>query len=345
MLKFLIKTKQGVNLNLIAYLLPTHVYRSDSCPIGLRGYAHLGWTWRFRIPPHLFFRASNNLLEHMASIVTVLVEILAGRLKPGDCCLSMVDSSTSEGWTRRSNFSETREEPEQAVVRCEVAYDHTWHVLHAGVKDYSQQFPGAENNVADSLSRDFYLSDVELTNILTHISPQRLPQDVITAPLLNKIVSWLTLLLQKLPTKKQLHKGHTMSKLVRGHDVSSTASPSALMMSSSMGSLEDSASRSWEPLPWLSVTHGFHQTIMLPWLRQQSDMPSARYLRPSGRTTNLTRPRMMTTSLDAFYHGSTKLSKIRSKFGPTKGTSNRRPPQARQVDFHSDPASKHPAQH
>ena len=118
MLKFLIKTTQGVNLNLIAYLLPTHVYRSDSCPIGLRGYAHLGWTWRFRIPPHLFFRASNNLLEHMASIVTVLVEILAGRLKPGDCCLSMVDSSTSEGWTCRSNFSETGEEPEQAVVRC-----------------------------------------------------------------------------------------------------------------------------------------------------------------------------------------------------------------------------------
>jgi len=71
MLKFLVKAKQGVDLNLIAYLLPTHVYRSDSCPMGLGDYTHLGWAWHFRIPPHLLSLASNNLSKHMASIITV----------------------------------------------------------------------------------------------------------------------------------------------------------------------------------------------------------------------------------------------------------------------------------
>jgi hypothetical protein len=47
--------------------------------MGLGSYTHLGWVWRFRIPPHLLFRASNNLLKHMASVITVWLEILAGR--------------------------------------------------------------------------------------------------------------------------------------------------------------------------------------------------------------------------------------------------------------------------
>ena len=318
MLKFLVKAKQGVDLNLIAYLLPTHVYRSDSCPMGLGGYTHLGWAWRFRIPPHLLFRASNNLLEHMASVITVWLEILAGRLRPGDCCLSMVDSSTSEGWTHRSNFSETGEEPEQARVRREVARDHAWHVLEAGVKDYSQWFPGDENDVADSLSRDFHLSDAELTNLLTHIVPQQLPQDFTIVPLPNEIVSWLTSLLQKLPVKEQLHEAHTRSKLARGRGGPSTAPPLASTTSSLTDSHEDSASSSWEPSPWLSATQGFRQTVMLPWLRRQSEVPSAMYLRPSGRTTDLTPPRTKTTSLDGFYHDSTELSKIPTQIRPNK---------------------------
>jgi hypothetical protein len=34
------------------------------------------------------------------------VDILAGRLKHGDCALSMTDSTTSAGWLRKSNFIE-----------------------------------------------------------------------------------------------------------------------------------------------------------------------------------------------------------------------------------------------
>ena len=70
MLYFLEKARDGVSLNMIAYRKPTHVFRSDSCPRGLGGYSHTGWAWRYYLPKDLQFRASNNLLEHLASIIT-----------------------------------------------------------------------------------------------------------------------------------------------------------------------------------------------------------------------------------------------------------------------------------
>ena len=57
-------------MNLLVFRKPTKVYRSDSCPAGMGGYSSNGFAWRWYVPEHLKFRASNNLLEHLASIVT-----------------------------------------------------------------------------------------------------------------------------------------------------------------------------------------------------------------------------------------------------------------------------------
>jgi hypothetical protein len=64
------KCKNGVDMNTITYQQPTHAYRSDSCPAGLGGYSDEGFAWRYYLPPDLKFRASNNLLEHIAAIIT-----------------------------------------------------------------------------------------------------------------------------------------------------------------------------------------------------------------------------------------------------------------------------------
>ncbi len=106
MIYFLKKACDGISMNQIAYQKPTHVYRSDSCPAGLGGYSHQGVAWRFAIPPHLQFWASNNLLEHLAAVITPWIDIIAGRLSKGDCALSMTDNTTSEGWLQRTNFKE-----------------------------------------------------------------------------------------------------------------------------------------------------------------------------------------------------------------------------------------------
>ena len=97
MLRFLEIARQGINMNLIAFRRPTHVYQSDSCPFGLGGYSDKGFAWWFEILKDLRFRASNNLLEYVASIISPWVDLLASHLHQGDCALSMTDSTTSAG--------------------------------------------------------------------------------------------------------------------------------------------------------------------------------------------------------------------------------------------------------
>jgi hypothetical protein len=138
MLEFLKMANRGISLNIIAFRRPTHIYRSDSCPAGLGGYSHEGWAWRYYLPADQKFKASNNLLEHLAAVISPWVDILAGRLKPNDCALSMTDSTTAEGWLRKLNFTELGESPKQASARIEAARKHASLFLENGIKSYSQ---------------------------------------------------------------------------------------------------------------------------------------------------------------------------------------------------------------
>jgi hypothetical protein len=104
MLWFLEIARQGIDMNLVAFRRPTHVYRSDCCPFGLGGYSDEGFAWRFEITEDLWLRASNNLLEYVALIISPWVDLLAGCLNWGDCALSMTDSTTLAGWLCKTNF-------------------------------------------------------------------------------------------------------------------------------------------------------------------------------------------------------------------------------------------------
>ena len=116
-------------------------------------------------------RASNNLLEHIASIITPWIDIIRRRLKPGDFSLSMTDSSTSEGWARKTNFKEDGDEPIQATVILQVSRGDAERMMEARVKNYSQWFAGKNNDVSDALSRDDDRSDEEITIILRTFVP------------------------------------------------------------------------------------------------------------------------------------------------------------------------------
>ena len=129
-------------MNLLAFRLPDHIYYSDSCPAGLRGYSDQGNTWRFKLPDKLQFHASNNLLEFLAAIITPWINIIKGRLNPGECALSMTDSTTAEGWMQKSNFVEPDDDPIQATTRVNAARKYALIFLQAGVKGYSQWFAG-----------------------------------------------------------------------------------------------------------------------------------------------------------------------------------------------------------
>jgi hypothetical protein len=169
LMKDFLQWGKGISMNQIAYQKPTHVYRGDSCPAGLGGFTHKGFAWRYYLPPKLQGRASNNLLEHMASVISPWIDIIAGRLKDGDCSLSMTDSTTSEGWTRKTNFKEDVGGI-QATIRIEVARNHASRFMTHKIREYSQWFPGTENQITNALSRDMDRTNNELTQILlTHI--------------------------------------------------------------------------------------------------------------------------------------------------------------------------------
>jgi hypothetical protein len=121
MLDFLKIANAGISLNSIAFQQPTHIYWSNSCPAGLGSYSHKGFAWRWYIPENPKFRASNNLLEHLAAIISPCIDILAGRLQLQDCVLSMTNSTTTEGWLKKLNFSELGKTPLQALVQIKAA--------------------------------------------------------------------------------------------------------------------------------------------------------------------------------------------------------------------------------
>jgi hypothetical protein len=314
MLHFIDILKQGIDMNLVAFCQPTHIYRSNSCPFGLRGYLDEGFAWHFEIPEDLRFRASNKLLKCIGSIVLPWVDMLAGCLKQGDCALLMTDSSRSAGWLCKTNFREIIGEdadPVQAKVHIKMGRHHATLFLKVSVKEYSQWFPGWENNVVNALSQDFDCSDDELTHILRETSPLQLPQHFQIVPLPNKISLWLTSLLQKLPMKEQLREAHTRTTLGRGTVSQGISKPLASATTSSLTPSQDlNETRSSELFPWLSGRDNFWDQLMTPWLWEQSEIPSWIYLQPSGETANQTQPRTMTSNLASSQEGKLYLIEI-----------------------------------
>ena len=67
-------------MNLIPFRRPTHVYRSDSCPFALGEFLDKGFAWQFELPEEVCFRASNNLLKYIVSIISPWINMLTGHL-------------------------------------------------------------------------------------------------------------------------------------------------------------------------------------------------------------------------------------------------------------------------
>ena len=233
----------------------------------------------------------------MAAIITPWIDIIHGRLQKGDCALSMTDSTTSKGWLRKTNFKEDFDDPVQAQVKIQIARDHATRYMHQEIRDYSQWFPGIDNNVADALSRDHDLSDYQLTSALKHTYPTQVPENFNIAPLPNEIVSYVTSLLLQLPVQTQLSEKHKTTTLDRGHDGKNTAPPQASPTTSSSHPFPHNKNTfSSEPSPPPLEKAGFLESLQKPWLSRQSELPSITWLRPSGRTVTQTQPKMTMAS-------------------------------------------------
>jgi hypothetical protein len=156
-------------------------------------------------------------LEFIACIITIWIESLNNSIEKESCILRQTDSSSAYGWLRKSNFSDTDDEIVQMTMARHLAYL----LLSRESCLYSQWFAGDENQVADSLSRDFHFSDHQLTQLITSSLPEQVPFGFQIHPLPREIISWLTSLLQNQPCKEQWLKQLTQRKLLLGKEPTS----------------------------------------------------------------------------------------------------------------------------
>jgi hypothetical protein len=296
------KAKQGIDMNLLAFRLPDCIYYSDSCPAGLGGYSDQGHALRFKVPDDLQFRASNNLLKFLAAIITPWIDIIGRRPSPGDCPLSMTDSTTAEGWVRKSNFVKPNDDPIQAMAHVHAARKYASIFMSADMKGYSQWFAGKSNNVLDALLRDWHRNKEELTFILCSHFPKQMPENFRVSPLPSKINSWLTSVLRQLPVSKQLREQHMTTGLELGSGGGNITSPLDVMTLILTGSVRSSEISCWELLPWLSGKAGSRKIALNHWLKALSEVPSHMWYRPFGNWANRIPLRTQTTCLASFYH-------------------------------------------
>ena len=271
----------------------------------------MGRAWRLKIPKHLLFRATLNMLEFLACVICPWIDIIEKNIPPLSCFLSMTDSSTSAGWLRKSNFLDDDEKEVHLHCKLDLARSHARRVLDSRIKDYSQWFPGAENDVADSLSRDFHLSNEKLLSLFnTHI-PSQIPKNLKISPLPTEIESWVYAWLQRLPESQPPQEIHQMSKLALGGDGSPSLVPSAskATMGFSKNSNHITGQSCSEPSPTPCEKENILKRMSIPWLLAQSEIPSTTWHRCSGTANTRTPGSTSIKTLADFYSNSTKAIK------------------------------------
>jgi hypothetical protein len=192
MISFLDYANQGILMNVLTFRKPTLIYRLDTSEFGIRGYNIMsGNAWRFELPVDCRLRTSLNSLEFISCMITIWVDVLSSKIRSTDCLLCQTDSSTASGWLRKSNFTEKPEETVQLTTAQQLASI----LIQTKSCLYSQWFPGGDNSVSDSLSRDFHINNNVLSNLLSSHFPKQTPFGLKILQLPKEIDSWLTSLL------------------------------------------------------------------------------------------------------------------------------------------------------
>ncbi len=286
-------------MNNIVFRKPTHVYRSDASEFGVGGYNLVsGKAWRFELPTDCRLRTTLNSLEFIACMITIWIDVLSKDIELESCILSQTDSSTAAGWLRKSNFADTENEAVQLTMARHLAML----LIESKCCLYSQWFPGDLNVVSDALSRDFHLSNTELTNLITTSASDQVPFGIKILNLPTEISSWLTCLLRNQPVKEQWLKEQTRSSLSRGIDTKPTCSQlDAMMTPTWRTSLKPNATESLE----LSLTQSERVDLVLRVTKHscqnQLEPPWIMWHRPLSWLTSLTPDWTAKENLHSFY--------------------------------------------
>jgi hypothetical protein len=305
-LQFLEMAHRGISLNMVSLRTPTHVIRTDAAEHGIGGFCGLsGVGWRLEMPPDCRVGAREgitlNLFEFLGSVVGIWFEIHAGRVPPYSCLLAQGDSTTAAGWLRKSNFAE-HSHPLQLETSRHLAFI----LLAASVLLYSQWFPGEDNGTSDVLSRDFHLTDHQLTQLLLIAIPSQVPPSFVISPLPLEISSWVISLLRSQPLTEELRKAPTRSSTWRGLVGPDGSDKSSYLTTSTLKPFSPaSGPASSGPLPPPSEQLDFQARLTTSLRHPPSPVPSMLWHRPSWKPVFRTPEKPTKGALHDFYSVST----------------------------------------
>ena len=249
MLAVLERARKGINMNLLTYRIPNAQSKVDACPRGLGGYSKAGRAWRFIIPHHLLGRAHINLLEFLAILVSVWLDIIEESVKPLDCLLVMGDSTTAVGWLHKTRIMKKDMQVDDFQAQTKVARKLATLIIENNMCLYSQWFPGKKNVIADSLSRDIDIPTNQLTARFKSLFPTQMPSNFNISPLPDAISSFILSTLSGLRRRRQSLEAHTSSELHPGASGKiSSKTVDGEGVSFWMDAPSSNATPSWQPL-------------------------------------------------------------------------------------------------
>jgi hypothetical protein len=280
---FLPKIHKGISLNLLTYRRPSHILFSDACPKGLGGYSLTsGCAWRWEIPPNYVdsVKTKNNLLEFLAAMVTIWVELTKESTPPLSCILASGDNTSAVGWLHNVNVDETNNKALHLTSRKLVTI-----LMDTNCCLYSQHFKGEFNEVADSLSRRHDLADKELLSFILLHYPEQVPDTFVIDQLPPSITSWMIWLLQKNKDHMEFSSKLKTKKRERGTDGNLTLNALKTPTIPSCNNSNHSCGQVFlEPLAPPSAKGCFQEKIKNAWLVAQLKRPWQNWVRSSGQT-------------------------------------------------------------
>ena len=108
--------------------------------------------------------------------------------------LAFTDSSSALGWLHHSTFDPVHSKHHDKLARhlAQLLFKHQASL-------YSEHIAGVSNVTADALSRDFHLTDQQLSNqLFAHAPPSQVPTNFKIVPLPKIISSWIVLQLESM---------------------------------------------------------------------------------------------------------------------------------------------------
>jgi len=309
---------KGIDINLVVRRKPDHVRRTDACEYGIGGYSvTTGLAWRWELPEDLRYTVHINFLEFLSCVIDLKFAYYHGEFEPGDCILSMGDSTTAAGWLHRSNFMSD----DNHAIHRDLARELGLETLRYKICNYSLWFAGRLNVVGDACSRMHALTADAFTNYIKFKFPTQVPDNfrVLALPseLSSEAESWVRRQMQA----SQLRKGLTPNEIWPGPDGNcSASSPDSVITYFSLDSEESKNITCSAPLLNISETANIPNLEQIQSLKEVAERRSGLYLRPLSTKTKTTPAKTPTERLRSFYYDNTKASSLK-----TSPSSNNRP--------------------